>query len=107
MPEVQVRDADTSQAPDDVVPVRMERPVCACHGEPMYVKDRRDIIPSWQCAVKKRERMRNYYHRRKQDPAWLESRRQGQRERWPQRSSNPVYKLQRQLNEMTRIRVSY
>ena len=71
------------------------------------MKDRRSATPSWQCAVRKRERMRALYHKRKLDPEWMEARRRSQRERWPARSADPLYRFQRSLNDMARVFVRY
>ena len=39
----------------------MERPLCACHGEPMTGNG---VVPSWRCAVRNRERFRKDYRSR-------------------------------------------
>lgn len=48
-----------------------DRPVCKCHGEPMYwATETRESRPSfggyWRCAVKKREHERARYARHRE-----------------------------------------
>ena len=76
-----------------------EKPLCPCHGEPMYRNG-----PSWRCAVKHRANAAARYERIKADPEKCEERRAKQRERWPKRMSDPLYRFQRSLNEMVRVR---
>ena len=61
----------------------------------------------WRCAVRNRERMKARYARMKHNLEWAENRRRLQRERWPDRAADPDYRIERQLNEMFRVRVTY
>jgi hypothetical protein len=106
---VRVRDADASEVPDDVVSVRVGAPVCDCHGIP---KAKNGHTPKgtqkWICRIKRNERAkRDYYGKVKTDPARLDARRRYQREKWPERFRDPLYKTQRYLSQLARVRVRY
>jgi hypothetical protein len=58
---------------------------CSCHGEEM---DRvRGSNGGWRCAVKRRAKQRRFYHEHQRNDA--------------------TYLLNKQLREMTRVRIPY
>jgi hypothetical protein len=106
MPDVRVRDANPSEVPDAMVRVRLEAPICKCHGLPEIKNGhRRNGSQKWVCAIWRRERARHYNGLFMADPVKAERRRAQQREKWPARTVDPLYQLQRQLNDMARVRV--
>ena len=92
-----------------------DRPVCECHGEPMYKSGR----GGWRCAVMSRayyeanlEREREY--QRAYREANRESRieysrawREANREKIAEYESRPDVRLRKMLSNMTAVRIRY
>jgi hypothetical protein len=71
----------------------------------MYGKiDKRRGTMRWECAVRTRERVATRHRRLMADPVTAAQRRAKQRAEWPERTADPLYRLQRCLNELARVR---
>ena len=106
---VRVREAAPSPHADEDVSVRVVAPVCDCHGIPKVKNGHhKSGAQKWVCRVKRNERAkRDYYGKIKTDPVKLAARRSYQRDKWPARLSDPLYKTQRYLWGLARVRVRY
>jgi hypothetical protein len=79
--------------------------LCACHGVPMFRNGRRRGKDTFICRVKKNERERARYRRDMETPEGKSKRNAKARRQYQRRKDDPAYLLQKQLWEMTRIRV--
>ena len=78
-------------------------PVCSCHGVPKTGNGGGKVI----CRVRKLERERARYHSDMATPEGKAKRNAKSRRQAEKRRSDPAYQLDKQLWELTRIRVRY
>lgn len=88
-----------------LMPVPADRPLCKCHGEPMYPNGEKYGRQTFTCVVRKRERERARYHADMRTFEGKARRNAKSRAQHHRRKDDPLYRMRKQIHDFTRFRL--